>query len=121
MTLSEVMQQHSFVIVGDTLREEKYASIIKKAMQEAGYRVQCVGKELASLNEVEGEIDIVDLCIRPERGIELLRECRLPYKGVVIQPGAGSEEITAFLDSRDIPWLDGCLLVGLRDLPPSTM
>jgi len=117
MQLPEVMQQRSFVIVGDTLNEEKYAAIIKKAMIEAGYEVQCVGKELPSLNDTVGEIDIVDLCIHPAKGLPLLQACRRPYKSVVIQPGAGSEEITAWLDSQGIPWIDGCLLVGLRVYP----
>lgn len=75
MELERVMEQRSFVVVGDTLNEEKYAAKIKRAMLEHGYQVQCVGKELPSLNDVTGEIDIVDLCIRADRGLELLRSC----------------------------------------------
>lgn len=66
MELGQVMEQKSFVIVGDTLNEEKYAARIKRAMLEQGYQVQCVGKELPSLNNVIGEIDVVDLCIRAD-------------------------------------------------------
>lgn len=114
MELEQVMEQKSFVVVGDTLNEEKYAAKIKHAMLEHGYQVQCVGKELASLNDVTGEIDIVDLCIRADRGLELLRNCEKPFKSVVIQPGASSEELVQFLEERQIPYIDGCLLVGLK-------
>lgn len=114
MELEQVMEQTSFVVVGDTLNEEKYAAKIKHAMLEHGYQVQCVGKELASLNDVTGEIDIVDLCIRADRGLELLRSCEKPFKSVVIQPGASSDELVQFLQERQIPYIDGCLLVGLK-------
>ena len=83
-------------------------------MAANGYKVQCVGKELKSINDTEGEIDIIDLCIRPEKGLELLKECKVNYKGAVLQPGAGSDEIKAYLESISVPFIEGCLLVGLR-------
>ena len=115
MDMSFVMRQKEFVIIGDTLNEEKFACKIKKAMLERGYAVNCVGKELASINDVESEIDIIDLCIRADRGLELLKECNKKYKGVVLQPGASSDEIKQYLDEKAIPYIDGCLLVGLRN------
>ena len=78
-----------------------------------GYTVYCVGKELASINDVPGEIDVIDLCIHPAKGIELLRACEKPFKCIVIQPGAESEEILRYLDEKGLPYLEGCLLVGL--------
>lgn len=120
MELKEVMQQQSFVIVGDTLNETKFACKIKHAMAGRGYDVQCVGKELSSINETEGQIDIIDLCIRPDKGLELLRNCEKPFKSVVLQPGAGSEEIREFLAEKQIPFIDGCLLVGLASFPKET-
>lgn len=120
MELKEVMQQQSFVIVGDTLNETKFACKIKRAMANRGYGVQCVGKELNSINETEGAIDIIDLCIRPDRGLELLQECEKPVKGVVLQPGAGSDEIRAYLSKHQIPYIDDCLLVGLAAYPRET-
>ncbi|MBE6008748.1 MAG: CoA-binding protein [Lachnospiraceae bacterium] len=114
MDMAEVMRQKEFVVVGDTLNEEKFACKIKNAMIENGYSVHCVGKELDSINDVEGEIDIIDLCIRADKGIEFLKECNKDYKGVVLQPGASSDEIKSFLDERGVPYIDGCLLVGLK-------
>ena len=113
MDLKQVMQQRSFVIVGNTLNETKFACRIKHAMMQYGYDVQCVGKELDSINDTVGEIDIIDLCIRPEKGLELLRSCEKPCKGVVLQPGAGSDEIRQYLTEQQIPFIDSCLLVGL--------
>lgn len=114
MDLREIMRQHSFAVVGNTVEEGKYAKQIKDGLIEKGYRVYAVGKELASLNDVPGEIDIVDLCIHPAKGIQLLQECRKPYKCVVIQPGAESDEIESWLAQNGHDYIKGCLLVGMR-------
>ncbi len=113
MELQQVMEQRSFVIIGDTLNEEKYAYKIKHAMLEKGYKVQCVGKELSSINDTAGEIDIIDLCVRADKGLALLKECSKGFKCVVIQPGASNEELVQYLREKQIPYIDGCLLVGL--------
>ena len=113
MDLKEVMAQKHFVVVGDTLNEEKYACKIKNAMLQNGYHVQAVGKELPSINEVEGEIDVIDLCIHPAKGLKLIQTCHKPFKNIVIQPGAESDELLAYLNDNNIPYIEGCLLVGL--------
>ncbi len=113
MDLQEIMEQKVFAVVGDTLNEQKYAYQIKHELIGNGYIVYPVGKELASLNDVPGEIDIIDLCIHPAKGIHLLKENKKSVKGVLIQPGAESEEIIAYLQQEEIPYLEGCVLVGL--------
>lgn len=115
MELKDVMKQKNFAVVGNTLDEEKFAYKIKTGMNEKGYNVYPVGKELTSINDIDGEIDIVDLCIHPAKGIKLLQECEKPYKAVVIQPGAGSDEITEYLDKEGIDYINNCLLVGLKE------
>jgi len=114
MDLKEVMEQKNFVVVGNTVDEGKYAYKIKNKMKEKGYRVSAVGKELASINDVDGDIDIVDLCINPVKGLQMIKECRKDFKAVVIQPGAESQELTEYLKSNGIAYLEGCLLVGLK-------
>lgn len=114
MELKDIMDQKSFVIVGDTTNENKFAYKIKHAMADHGYDVQCVGKELGSLNEVDGEIDVIDLCIRADKGLALIKENRKQFKGIVIQPGASSPELVAYLEEKEIPYIDSCLLVGLE-------
>lgn len=117
MDLKEIMDQESFAVVGDTLNEAKYAYRIKQGLLEQGYTVHAVGKELASLNDVEGEIDIIDLCIHPVKGLKLIEECQKSFRCIVIQPGAESAEIFAYLDAHHLPYIEGCLLVGLSLYP----
>lgn len=114
MDLKEVMQQNNFVVVGDTLKEEKYAYKIKKGLQEKGYQVQAVGKELVSINDVSGDIDTIDLCINPVKGLKLIQACKKPFKCIVIQPGAESEPLKEYLHKNQLPYLEGCLLVGMK-------
>lgn len=114
MTLEQVMQYKNFVVVGNTINEDKYACKIKKGLIEAAYNVKCVGKELNSINDVDFEIDVLDLCINPNLGINLLKENRKNIKVVVIQPGAESEEIKKFLKKEKIEYLEACLLIGLK-------
>ncbi len=114
MDLKEIMQYNHFVVLGNTVRPDKYAYKIKQGLLSCGYTVCGVGKELNSINEVPFEIDVLDLCIHPSLGIELLRENRKKVKAVVIQPGAESDEIKSFLENKKIEYLEACLLVGLR-------
>lgn len=114
MDLQEAMNQKNFAVVGNTLEEGKYARQIKEQLLEKGYTVYAVGKELASLNDVPGEIDIIDLCIHPVKGLKLMQECTKPYKGVILQPGAESDELCRWLEENGHPYLKGCVLVGMR-------
>ena len=61
----------------------------------------------------DNEIDIIDLCIHPVKGLKLLQECRKSFKCIVIQPGAESAEIFAYLKEKNLPYVESCLLVGL--------
>ena len=119
MDLKEIMSQQSFAVVGNTLNPEKYAAKIKEGLLAQGYTVHAVGKELTSLNDLPGPVDIIDLCIRPDKGLALLQENRTPCKCVVLQPGADSPEILSWLEEHQQPYLQGCLLVGMRLYPRS--
>lgn len=114
MNLQEIMEKDHFVIVGDTLNEEKYAYKIKDALLSNGYKVACVAKELKSLDEVDFNIEVVDLCINPLKGLEIIKNTSKKFEVVLIQPGAESQEIKDYLDSKNIPYLEGCALVGVR-------
>ncbi len=114
MDLKEVMGEKVFAVLGNTLDEEKYAAQIKNGLNQHGYKTYAVGKELKSLNEIPEEIDIIDMCINPVKGLELLKEYDKKVKTVVLQPGAESDEIKELLEERNIDYLEGCLLVGLK-------
>lgn len=64
------MRYNVFVVIGDTLNEEKYAYKIKHELISSRYKVYSVGKELKSINDIEEEIDIIDLCISTPAGIK---------------------------------------------------
>ena len=115
MEMKEIMQQKSFAVVGDTINPEKYACKIKQAMLAEGYTVYAVGKELASLNDIQGDLDVIDLCIHPAKGLKLMQECTKSFKGIVLQPGADSPELLAYLDEHKLPYIHGCLLKGIQE------
>ena len=117
MNLQEVMSQQVYAVIGDTVNPEKFAAKIKTGLQEAGYTAYGVGKELSSLNEIPEEIDVIDLCARAEKSLALLEENRKSFKAVVIQPGAESPELLRWLEDRKIPYLQNCLLVGMKTYP----
>ncbi len=112
MDLKEIMQYDNFVMLGNTIDKNKYAYRIKHRLLDCGYNVASVYKELESINDVDFEIDVLCLCINHHLGIKFLQENTKPIKAVVIQPNAGSREITKYLTEHEIPFMDGCLLVG---------
>lgn len=114
MDLSEIMNQRVFAVAGDTLNPEKYAYKIKEGLLEQGYKAFGVGKEASDFNQIDEEIDIIDLCINPVRGLELVKSCKKKFKCIVIQPGAESPEVLSWLDENHLPYIEGCLLVGLK-------
>jgi predicted CoA-binding protein len=113
MDLNEIMQQKNFVVVGDTVKTTKYAAKIKNGLLEKGYTVASVGKELKSINDVAFDIDIIDLCINANEGLRLLKENKKKFKCIVIQPGADNDELLSWLNEQQIPYIQGCLLLGL--------
>ncbi len=113
MDLKEIMDLKNFVVVGNTLNEEHYAYKIKQALLSKGYNVSCVYKELKSIDEVPFSIDCLDLCINPVKGLELLKQSTKEYKVVVLQPGSEDEELISYLEEKNIPYIKGCLLVGI--------
>lgn len=114
MNIDELMDRKVFVVCGDTVNPEKYAYRIKEALIADGHSVYAVGKELGSLDEVGERIEVLDLCIRADRGYELIKAFNGDIGAVIIQPGAGSPQIEALLDERGIPWLNGCVLRALE-------
>jgi|LSQX01.3.fsa_nt_gb predicted CoA-binding protein len=113
MDLEQTMKEKVFVVVGDTLNEAKYACTIKNKLISKGYTVYSVPYEIKSINDIEEEIDVVDLCINPVAGLKILQECKKEYKNLVIQPGAESGKIIDLLKSNNKPFIESCLLVGL--------
>jgi predicted CoA-binding protein len=113
MDLKEIMEYDNFVVVGNTIVEDKYAYKIKYALKDKNYNVECVDKELTSINDIDMDLDIINLCVHPAKGIKYLKENTKKAKCVLIQPGAESEEIINYLKETGQDYFEGCVLVGL--------
>jgi len=112
MELEKIMKFQNWVVLGNTIDESKYAAKIKAKLIEIGKTVACADKELESLNDANFEIDVIDLCVNKFKGIKMLKEAKVPFKVVLIQPGAESPEIIEYLENNNIDYLLGCALVG---------
>lgn len=120
MTAHELLNFKNWVVVGDVSNPSKYAFRIINALKEAGFKTEGVkpndksGELYKSLKEVPYKIDVIDLCINPALGINIVKEAKeLNIDKVLIQPGAESEEIIKYCSSNNITAIEGCALVEL--------
>lgn len=114
MTLKDIMQLESVLVLGNTIKEDRYAYKIKNYMQAAGYKSFAVPYEFEAIDDVKEDIDILDICINSDRACNLLEASNKKFKIAVIQPGAESDKLFNLLNAKGIPYIEGCLLVGLR-------
>ena len=122
MKASEFLNYMNWVVVGDVLNPEKYAHKILKALEHNGYKVSGVnpkvtdGQAYNSLEEVPYDIEILDLCINPRTGLEIVKKAKeAGIKNILIQPGAESDEILSYCRDNEINAVQGCALVELRN------
>lgn len=123
MNAKDMMDFKNWVVVGDVANKEKYAHRILNKLKNSGYNAEGVNpraKEAGifiSLKDVPYKIDVIDLCINPVQGIEIIKEAAfLKIDKVLIQPGAGSEKITDYCINFGIKTVEGCVLVELSNI-----
>ena len=123
MNANEFMKFKNWAVAGDVLNKQKYAHRIKMSLKMAGFNVSGMKPGLSeegaypSLKEVPHDIDILDLCINPRVGIEVVKEAKeLGIDKILIQPGAESKEILDFCKENNIEAIEGCALVELNNL-----
>lgn len=123
MNAGTMMKYKDWVVVGDVLNESKYASRILRALKNADYNTSGVNPRVESdevyksLKDVPFKIDIVDLCINPRNGIEIVKEAKeLGIDKIMIQPGAESNEILNYCRENNIEAVQDCALVQLRKI-----
>jgi len=109
------MKMNSFVVLGSTANKEKTAYEIKEELKKHNKTVYCVREEYNSIEEIKSEIDVLDICMNSKYSIDYINN-NLKVKGVIIQPGAESEELYNKLKELNIPFFNGCVLVGLKRL-----
>jgi predicted CoA-binding protein len=120
MQAQELLNYDNWVVVGDVLNSSKYAHRILNSLKEAGFNVEGVNPRdktdivVKSLGDVSYKIDVIDLCINPLTGLNIVKEAaELKIDKVLIQPGAESEDILDFCKSNGITAIEGCALVEL--------
>ena len=123
MKASELLNYKNWIVVGDVLNEDKYAHRILKALEEANFNVVGVnprdntGEIYKELKDVPNKIEVIDLCINPIQGLKVIESAaNLNIDKVLIQPGAGSEDILSLCKNKGIIAIEGCALVELSRL-----
>lgn len=120
MNAQELLNYKNWVVVGDVLNPSKYAYRILNSLKQADFNTEGVkpndrtGELYKSLKEVPYTIDVIDLCINPGLGINIVKEAsELKISKVLIQPGAESDEIIEYCKNNNIIAIEGCALVEL--------
>lgn len=121
MKASELLEYKNWVVVGDVLNSTKYAYKILNALQNKGFNVSGVNPRITdekifkSLKKVPYNVEVIDLCINPKNGMDIVKEAKeLNIDKILIQPGAGSEEILNYCRNEGITAIEGCALVELN-------
>ena len=120
MKAGDFLEYKNWVVAGDVLNSSKYAYRILQSLKAAGHNVMGVNPRSSddsiykSLKDIPQEINVLDLCINPKSGIEIVKEAKdLGIKFILIQPGAESEEILSYCKDNSITAIEGCALVEL--------
>lgn len=122
MNIEELMKLKNWVVIGDVVKEHKYAHKILKKFKLKNYNIKGVhpkGGEgiYTKLKDVPYKIEAIDLCINPKQGIEFMKEAKeLGIKNVLIQPGAESDEILSYCKENGINVVENCALVQLKNI-----
>lgn len=120
MQAKELLDYKNWVVVGKVLDPEKFPYKILKSLEQGDFNVKGVnpkdatGEVYKSLKEVPYKIDVIDLCITPALGIDIIKQAKeLGIDKVLIQPGAESDEILSYCSQEGIEAIEGCALVLL--------
>jgi predicted CoA-binding protein len=120
MNIRDFFNYKNWAVVGTVSDPSKFACKILKSLKAGNFKTEGVnpkdstGEIYKSLSEVPYEINVIDLCINPTIGIEIVKEAKkLNIDKILIQPGAESEEIIDYCKANGILAIEGCALVQL--------
>lgn len=124
MRAREALEEKKWVVVGDVTNKSKYAYDIAETLLENDhivYKVDPRGCDdptvLKSLKELPEKVDMVNLVVRSDKGIDIVKEMKeLGLEKVFIQPGASSGEILDYCEENNIDVIRGCVLAEYRNL-----
>mmetsp|Transcript_11132 Transcript_11132/g.36638 ORF Transcript_11132/g.36638 Transcript_11132/m.36638 type:complete len:140 (+) Transcript_11132:2075-2494(+) len=118
---SPLLREASFAVVGRSAN--KIVPQLQSALLGAGKRVARVdprsdGSEAGVFKSISDapRCDIINLCCAPPLGMKVIEEAAALgcYKGVFVQPGAGSQELEELCAQRGLTVYNGCVLVELQ-------
>lgn len=119
----DLMEFKSWVVAGNVMEPYKYAFRIMNALIRNGYNVHGlhpldIHEDVArSFSEIKDKVDVLNLCVNPERGIEIVKDARAHgVDKVLAQPGARSSEIEEYCRNNGMSYVEGCTLVELGKL-----
>ena len=108
------------VVLGASNNPERYSNKAVKILKEKGFFVVPVHPALrevegipvvASLDDVEGKVDILSVYLRPEVTEGLLAHIAdLGPKRVILNPGSESPRVEMGLEKACIPYFKGCTI-----------
>ncbi|QBD83875.1 CoA-binding protein [Clostridium tetani] len=120
MNAQKLLEYKNWLVAGDVENESKYAYRIEQTLKNEDFNVYTLNPSskseniYKSISEIKEEIDVIDLCINPKTGIEIVKEA---YKNginkILIQPGAESEDILEFCKENNILAIRGCVLTEI--------
>lgn len=120
MEAQQLLNYENWVVAGDVLNSEKYACRILNSLKKAGFNVVGVNPRVdnpevyKSLKDIKHFIDVIDLCINPIAGLNIVKQAKeLKIDKVLIQPGAESSDILDYCRGNGITAIEGCALVEL--------
>ncbi|MFL0195088.1 CoA-binding protein [Clostridium sp. WILCCON 0269] len=123
MKSPEFLNYKNWVVAGSVSDDKKYAYRILNSLKHKGFNAVGMnpksldGGVYKSLGEVPFNVDVLDLCINPRVGIDVVKEAsNLGVDKILIQPGAESDEILSFCNDNGINFVEGCALIELSKL-----
>ncbi len=111
MELIELMKKDNFLVLGNCENEEKTAHQILNKLKELNKNVAYIYKD-GNIDDVNFDIDVLDICINYHLAIEHIKKTNKKIGAAIIQPGAENEELFKLLNEKNIPYIEGCVLVG---------
>jgi predicted CoA-binding protein len=72
MEFMDLIKMNSFVVLGSTANKEKTAYEIKEELKKHNKKVYCVKEEYDSIEDIDKEIDVLDICMNPKYSIEYI-------------------------------------------------
>lgn len=109
ITIQDIMKYNTFCVVGDVLNEEKYAYKIVCTLKSNNYNVIALARGMDINNY---EFDVLNLCLNPVKGLEIIKSYNKHINVVLLQPNSYDDNLINYLEKQKIAYLKGCSLIG---------